>query len=101
MHKLIAAVAAVAVLAPAAAHADPTPAVAGGVYVKRVSSKPAGPAITVTLSNGKRDQLSPCVYEDGRHCYWIGSSMGNGIGRDFLVMSGTVFSVDLAWTVGR
>lgn len=79
------------------ASADPVEDQPGGVYVSRISPAPAGPAITVTLSSGKRAQLRPCVYEDGRRCYWIGDTFGNGRGSDFLVMSGTVFRIDLSW----
>lgn len=102
MRKLITAAAvALATMAPVgAAHADPVPDAPGGVYVQRISQAPAGPAITVTLSNGKRDQLTPCVYEDGRRCYWQADRRGNGRGSDFLVMSGTVFHMDLSWIGG-
>lgn len=84
-------------ISPGRAYADPVPDKPGGVYVQRIDTRPAGPAIAVTLSNGRTDVLRPCVYEDGRRCYWIGSEFGNGRGSDFLVMSGRVFTMDLSW----
>lgn len=91
--------AAVVVLAPAA-HADPVQDQPGGVHVTRISPAPAGPAITVTLSNGKRDQLRPCVYEDGRRCYWQADQMGNGVGSSFVTTRGVRFYVNLTGFVG-
>lgn len=97
MRAVVLAVATLATMAPAAAHADPVEDQPGGVYVSRISSAPAGPRITVTLSNVRTDQLRPCVVEDGRRCYWNAGTMGNGRGSDFLVLSGVLFRVDLSW----
>lgn len=90
---VVAAAAVVAVAAPVAAHADPVPAVPGGVHVTSISHAPAGDRITVKLSNGAVDILAPCRYEDGRRCYWDAGTRGNGRGTSFIVTRGYVFTV--------
>lgn len=68
-------------------------------YIERM-----GRTAYIELSNGAAYKLSPCRYEDGRQCYWSGSTMGNRSGRSFVVVAGRVhyltraLSVDLATT---
>lgn len=81
-------------ISPGRAYADPVPATPDGVHVVKLGAGPVGPRIAVTLSNGARDILAPCRYEDGRACYWDGGEMGNGVGRSFVVTRGRVFTVD-------
>lgn len=81
--------------APTPAHADPTPA-PRGLYVAYVEPLgPPGSPIFIELSNGKQDVLTPCKYEDGRHCYWNAGTRGNGKGRSYLVTRGHVFYMNL------
>lgn len=91
---LAAAVIVLAPLTPTPAHADPTPA-PDGLYVVRVDPAPAGPRITVTLSNGATDKLHPCRYEDGRRCFWLAEQRGNRVGRSYVVTRGHVFYLNL------
>lgn len=54
----------------------------------------------VTMSDGRSTTVTPCVYEDGRRCYWLGDKMGNHRGRDFVHVFGRTFYVDFlsaAW----
>lgn len=74
--------------------ADPIPG--GARDVVAVTSGPVGPRIAVTLSNGARDILRPCAYEDGRHCYWLASEMGNGMGYSLIVTRGRVHNIPTA-----
>lgn len=83
-------------LSPGRAYAaDPIPG--GARDVVALDAGPAGPAITVHLSNGAADVLRPCKFEDGRHCYWLASERGNGIGRSLIVTRGRVHHVSSAW----
>lgn len=59
-------------------------------YVEQVSAR----RIFVELNNGAAYRLSPCRYEDGRHCFWDAGSAGNGIGRSFVVVAGRVLYTD-------
>lgn len=83
--------------------ADPVPDDNPRLYVKVVAPlhHKHGTHLRVGLSNGRWDVLNPCRYEDGRHCYWVGSHHGNGNGRDFIVTAGRVFYLDLSWTQRR
>lgn len=83
--------------------ADPVPDNNPRLWVYMVAPVVKGDTVELhtRLSNGRRDVLKPCRYEDGRHCYWVGSSFGNGNGRDFIVTAGTVFYLDLGWTQRR
>ena len=38
----------------------------------------------VEFSDGEKQVLWPCKYEDSRHCYWQADVMGNGTGRTFI-----------------
>lgn len=88
--------------APASRAAEPVPNTTPGLYVSNVipvsglvpGSESA--KIVVILSNGKVDVLSPCRYEDGRHCYWAASARGNRQGRSFIVTRGRIFYLNLA-----
>jgi len=81
------------------AKADPVPDNNPRLYVKVIAPlvHDHGTHLRVGLSNGRWDVLNPCRYEDGRHCYWVGSAMGNGNGRDFIVTAGRVYYLDLSW----
>ena len=81
-------------ISPGRAYADPVPAAPHGVHVVRIGAGPVGPRIAVTLSNGARDILAPCRYEDGRACYWLATVAGNGRGSSFIVTRGRVHQVD-------
>lgn len=75
--------------------ADPTPA-PNGLYVKYIEPLgPTGSPWKIRLSNGKTDVIKPCVYEDGRHCYWVADRMGDGKGTSFIVTRGHVFEMNL------
>lgn len=81
-----------------AAHADPVVDHDPDLYVyqiQKVAPNSNSGILLVTLSNGKMDALRPCKYEDGTHCYWVASRMGNGIGRSFIVTRGILFYVNL------
>ena len=38
--------------------------------------------------------LTPCQYEDSTDCYWQAQRTGNGIGRSFVDVNGTIYEWD-------
>lgn len=39
----------------------------------------------VQWSDGEKQTLWPCKYEDSRHCYWDAGQFGNKIGNSFVM----------------
>lgn len=62
------------------AQAAPDDKQAGQIFEK-TSPKLAGPVFEKTWHSG----YAPCAAEDSLACYWDASTMGNGLGRSFLI----------------
>ena len=66
---------------------------AAELHVKRVHISPSSGVLHVRLSNGARWRLTPCKHEDSRDCYWNARKRGNGIGRSFIDLRGTAYTI--------